>query len=187
MGVKIPRNSHKNQRERESALSIRAKAFEVKRPARRDKDKHLSKSVTMCVIYISETPPPDGTEPIEWLLATNESVMDAKDAMKISEYYIQRWKIERFHYILKSGCKIEKIQQRSVDKIITVILMYSVISLKILNMMYLARISPEMSCDIVFSEDEWKILYCTVNKTQIPPNEPYTVAEAAIYIARLAG
>jgi hypothetical protein len=187
MMVTIPRNSQKKQPEREATLNVRAKTFDVKKPNWRRNDKHLSESVRMTVIYISEEQPPDGIEPIKWLLATNESVVDANDAMKISGYYIQRWKIERFHYVMKSGCQIEKIQQRSVDKIITLILMYSVISIKILNMTYLARISPELPCDIIFGEDEWKILYCTVNKTQIPPNEPYTIAEAVIFIARLAG
>ena len=54
-------------------------------------------------------------------------------------------------------------------------------------MTYLARISPELPCNIIFGEDEWKILYCTANKTQIPPNELYTIAEAVIYVAKLAG
>ena len=52
---------------------------------------------------------------------------------------------------------------------------------------YLARISPDSPCDIIFGEDEWKILYCTVNKTQIPPTEPYSIAEAVIYVAKLTG
>jgi len=187
MDIKIPRNSHKNQREREVALSIRAKTFEVKKPYHRRNDKHLSNIVRMSVVCVSEDTPSDGIEPIEWLLATNENIVMSEDAVKIAEYYVQRWKIERFHYVMKSGCQIEKIQQRSVDKIITVLLMYSIISIKILNMTYLARISPELPCNIIFGEDEWKILYCTANKTQIPPSEPYTIAEAVIYAAKLAG
>jgi hypothetical protein len=183
----IPRNSQKNQPEREAVLSIRSKSFEVKKPYQRRNDKHLSASVRMTVIYISEDQPLEGIEPIKWVLATNESVTDANDAMKISGYYVQRWKIERFHYVMKSGCQIEKIQQRNVDKIITVLLMYSVIAIKILNVTYLARIEPEIPCSVILNEDEWKVLYCTVNKTQIPPDEPYAIAEAVIYIARLAG
>jgi len=187
MDVKIPRNSRNNQPEREATLNIRSMAFEVKKPYQRRNDKHLSDSVPMNVVYISEEHPPDGIEPVEWLLATNENVTALEDAIKIAEYYVQRWKIERFHYVMKSGCLIEKIQQRSVSKIITLLLMYSIISIKILNMAYLARISPELSCSVIFEEDEWKILYCAVNKTQTPPNEPYTIAEAIKYIARLAG
>ena len=187
MEVKIPRNSHKNQQERETTLMVRSKAFEVKKPWSRRNDKHLSASVKMNVVYISEQQPPDGIEPTEWLLATNENIITSEDAVKIAEYYVQRWKIERFHYVMKSGCQVEKIQQRSVDKIITVLLMYSIISIKILNMTYLARISPELPCSIIFGVDEWKILYCTANKTQIPPSEPYPIADAIIYVAKLAG
>ena len=54
-------------------------------------------------------------------------------------------------------------------------------------MTYLARVSPELPCNIIFGEDEWKILYCTANKTQIPTSEPYPIAEAVIYVAKLAG
>ena len=42
--------------------------------------------------------------------------------LRIAVYYIQRWNIERFHYVMKGGCQIEKIQQRSVAKITTVLL-----------------------------------------------------------------
>ena len=187
MILTIPRNSQKNQPEREAELNVRAKTFNVKKPNWRRNDKHLSESVKMTVIYISEDQPPEGIEPIKWLLATNESVTGANEAMKISGYYIQRWKIERFHYVMKSGCQIEKIQQRSVDKIVTLILMYSVIAIKILNVTYLARLAPEIPCYAILDEDEWKVLYCAVNKTQSLPDEPYTIAEAVIYIAKLAG
>ena len=38
-------------------------------------------------------------------------------------------------------------------------MMYSIIAIKILNMTYLARISPDESCATVFEESEWKILH----------------------------
>ena len=123
MTVTIPRNSQKNQPEREATLDVRTKTFDVKKPNWRRNDKHLSESVRIAVIYISESQSPEGIEPIKWLLSTNENVTNTGDAIKIAEYYIQRWKIERFRYVMKSGCQIEKISRRSVDKIITLILM----------------------------------------------------------------
>jgi hypothetical protein len=57
---------------------------------------------------------------------------------------MQRWKIERFHYVLKSGCAIEKLQERSIEKTTTLILMYSIIAVMILNMTYAARLTPEL-------------------------------------------
>ena len=52
MNVKIPRNTYKNQREREPTFSIRGKTFEVKKPYSRRNDKHLNGSVKMSVVYI---------------------------------------------------------------------------------------------------------------------------------------
>jgi len=53
--------------------------------------------------------------------------------------YIQRWKIERFHYVLKSGCNAEKIQQRTFERIKPVLLIYSVIALYVMAVTYMGR------------------------------------------------
>jgi hypothetical protein len=38
-----------------------------------------------------------------------------EQAFEKVKYYVQRWKIERFHYVLKSGCAIEKLQERDIS------------------------------------------------------------------------
>jgi hypothetical protein len=50
------------------------------------------------VIYVKEEHPPKGKESIEWFLMTNEPVNTVEEAYKCVENYMQRWKIERFHY-----------------------------------------------------------------------------------------
>jgi len=70
----------------------------------------------MHVIYVKEQQTDDAIDPVEWILATDEAISSADDAFEKVGYYIQRWKIERFHYVLKSGCNIEKIQQRALIK-----------------------------------------------------------------------
>jgi hypothetical protein len=65
-------------------------------------------------------------------------------------YYMQRWKIERFHYVLKSGCGIEKTT--------ALILMYSIITVMILNRTHTARLTPEAPCSMLLGEEEWKLL-----------------------------
>jgi transposase len=79
---------------------------------------------------------------------------------------MQRWKIERFHYVLKSGCAREKLQERSIEKTAVLILMYSIIAGKILNMTYAGRLTPELPCSLLLGEDEWKLLYCIANKVK---------------------
>lgn len=183
----IPRDSRRNIPKRTAKLNISYKSFEVKKPYSRQKDSHLDSTVTMNVIYVREEQTDGQIEPIEWILATNDEISSAEEAFEMVTYYIQRWKIERFHYVLKSGCGIEKIQERSADKIVTLILMYSIIAIRIMNMTYLARINPELPCNCIFEEAEWKILYCTANRTSKEPDGPYEISKAIAYLARLGG
>jgi hypothetical protein len=88
---------------------------------------------------------------------------------------VQRWKTERFHYVLKNGYAIENLQKRSMDKTVTLILMYSIIAVILLNMTYAARLTAELPCSLLLGEDEWKLLYCMVNKTKKGPKKPYTI------------
>jgi hypothetical protein len=89
--------------------------------------------------------------------------------------------------VLKSGCEIEKIQQRSVDAIELVILMYSIIAIHIMQLTYTARTAPDTPCDLIFSEDEWKTLYRAANYTRDAPDKPYSMALAVRYVAKLGG
>jgi hypothetical protein len=95
---------------------------------------------------------------------TSEPVNTVEEAYKYVGYYMQRWKIERFHYILKSGCAIEKLQERSVEKTAALILLYSIIAGKILNMTYRGRLKPVAPCSELLGADEWKLLYCIATR-----------------------
>jgi hypothetical protein len=46
------------------------------------------------------------------------------------------------------------------EKMKTLILMYSVISVFIMNLTYMGRVYPDLLCSLVFDEDEWELLYC---------------------------
>jgi len=118
---------------------------------------------------------------------TNEKVESVEEAYEKAAWYMQRWKIEQFHYVLKSGCRVEKLQERSIEKTTVLVLMYSIIAAFIMNLTYIARINPQLPCTVFFEEDEWKVLYCAANKTKKPPSKPYTVAEAVTYLSRPGG
>ena len=185
--ITIPRDSRKNEKERIGTLQIRYACFEIKRPAILNKIKTLKDSLTVWVVYAKEENPPKDVEPIEWFLMTNEPIENTDAAYERIRYYTHRWKIERFHFVLKSGCQVEKLQERSLDKTTLLVLMYSIISVLILNLTYIARIHPDVPCTVFFEEDEWKVLYCTANKTKKPPDKPYTISEAITYLGWLGG
>ena len=185
--VVIPENHKTKAKERETVLSVRYKSFDVKKPHFLNREKSLPLSLRLNLISVTEENAPEGIEPIEWLLMTNLALETVEDAIVAIDYYRQRWKIERFHFVLKSGCEIEKIQQRSVDAIEMVILMYSIIAIHIMMLTYTARTAPDTPCSLIFSDDEWKTLYRAANSTRQAPNEPYSIADAVRFVAKLGG
>jgi hypothetical protein len=183
--VNIPRDSRKNKPARQAEMEIAYSTVNVLKPAT-VKGTGLPEKLTMNIVRITEIS--DTTEEIiEWILATNLPLTCSEDAMKIVEYYIQRWKIERYHFVLKSGCNAEKIQQRTYEKIKPMLLIYSVIAMYIMAVTYVGRILPDTLCDIFFDEDEWKILYRIVNKTKKSPDKPYSMADAVKFLGQLGG
>ncbi|GHT83829.1 hypothetical protein FACS1894137_05980 [Spirochaetia bacterium] len=188
VAVAVPRDSRRNLKPREALLTIRYRGFEIKKPDILRANQELNKRVSMNVIYVrEEVPEGAGYEPIEWFLATNEPVTSIEEAYEKVGYYLQRWKIERFHYVLKSGCKVEKLQERTLQKTEVLLLLYSIIAVCILNMTYLARVNPDLPCSILLEKDEWQLLYRTGNKSHETPQEPYSIKDAIIYLSRLGG
>jgi hypothetical protein len=184
--VSIPRDSRRNIPARQSEMEVAYGQVNIVKPSNIVGDA-LAPVLAMNLVRITELNPPSGHEAIEWILATSLPLESVTDAMTVVEYYIQRWKIERFHFVLKSGMGAEKIQQRTYERIKPVILIYSVIALFILTLTYMGRIVPDAPCSLLLEDDEWKILYRVVNKTKIAPDEPYSFAQAIEYLGQLGG
>jgi hypothetical protein len=185
--IEVPRDTRKNIKKRTATLDIKYTKVKICLPQNLQKRYGKNGHLEIYIILAKEINAPDGIEPIEWYLATNIEVTNKSEAMEKVRWYVQRWKIERFHYILKSGCKIEELQERDAEKLKKLILMYSIISAKLLCITYFARLYPEVSCEEIFEENEWKILYCMANRTRNLPQKVPTIKEAILYIARLGG
>ena len=185
--TRIPRDSRGGVQEREAVLQVRYQSFEIKKPKRLGKNKDLTSELALWVIHVKEESPPQGTKAIEWYLMTNEPVESFQAAYEKVGWYTQRWKIERFHYVLKSGCAVEKLQERSMERTTKLVLMYSIIALSIMHITYVARIYPQLPCTVVFAQEEWKVLYCAANKTKRLPSKPPTIVDAVKYLGWLGG
>lgn len=184
--VDIPRNTRNNRPARKAVMEVACCSVNVLKPDTIN-SANVLESIQMNIVRITEISVKDDQEKIEWILATSLPVTNADDAIKIVEYYVQRWKIERFHFVLKSGCKIEEIQQRSYERIKAVLFIKSVIAMFIMTITYIGRILPDLPCNVFFEDDEWKILHKIVNKTKYAPDEPYSLADAVKYLGTLGG
>ena len=73
--------------------------------------------VDMSVVHVREEPAPAGAEPLEWFLLTSLEVRGERDADRLLEWYRLRWRIEDWHRVLKSGCKVTDLGLRRSDRI----------------------------------------------------------------------
>lgn len=175
-----------NRKARIATLSIRYKTLEVQPPQNRRKSEGLQ-PIPLQVIWVEEIAPPAGEKPINWLLLTTLTVDSFDQALKCLQWYAYRWLIERYHYVLKSGCGLEKLQLGTAERLKKAFATYSMVAWRLLWLTYEARQSPDSPCDSVLESDEWQALYTTIHKTRKVPQKPPSLSEAVLWIARLGG
>ena len=154
-------------------------------PPQRNKGKKLT-PVTINIVHCIETNPPSEEDRIEWFLLTSIPIENYRIAFNVVKFYLCRWQIEIFFKILKSGCTVEKLQFESFQSIINCIALYMIISWRILYITNLSRVYPDIKCNIIFEDNEWKSI-CAVATKKPPPNEPPKLKEIVVWIAQLGG
>jgi len=182
--VDIPRDSRNNVKARTASLDISYGKATIPKPVYRTEE-HLASSVEVNIIYVNEPNPEEGIEPIEWYLITLTEIDSFEKALEYVGYYTKRWIIERFHYVLKSGCNVEKLQERTYKKLRVALFLYSMVAIYLMVMTYLGRVHPNLSCEALFDEFEWKLLQ-SISRKEITEEAP-TISEAIMLIARLGG
>lgn len=139
------------------------------------------------VVLVTEPQPPMGTAPLHWLLVTSLPTPTIAAVLTCVHYYRLRWLIERFHYVLKSGCQVEELQLETADRLERALVIYSVVAAWLLEATYLARTIPEAPATVILDDDAWRVLLSLYYPHQPLPTQPPTVQETIRLIARLGG
>jgi Transposase DDE domain len=74
---------------------------------------HDRQEVRVQAIRVWEVDVPAGEKAVEWILLTDRVVTDILGMREVVGYYQRRPIIEEYHKAFKSGCGVEKLQQRS--------------------------------------------------------------------------
>jgi Txe/YoeB family toxin of Txe-Axe toxin-antitoxin module len=181
--ILVPRQDERKSRT--ASLTISYASFDFPAPINRAKS-FPHKSVTLNVIYALEKHPNPEVKPIQWLLMTTLEVHNFEQAVDYIRWYTYRWLIERYHYVLKSGCRIEQLQLKTAGRIKKAIATYSIVAWRLLWLIYQTRENPDLPCDTILKTHEWQSLCCHFQGFPLT-TQPPSVKQALTWIAQLGG
>ena len=176
-----------DQSPRVAACQIRFQQVNVRPPKGRLSHFPKLPSVVLWAILLEEINVPDGVEPLRWLLLTTLKVSDFDQACQLIQFYTYRWLIERFYYVLKSGCAVEQRQLRDVSRLERFLVLANVVAWRLLWMTYLGRIDPDLPCTAVLADHEWQALYAFIHKSSAVSEQPPPLQDAILWVAKLGG
>lgn len=169
---------------REAQLELRFSQITLKRPQRASAKRE---TLTVFVVDVFEPHPPAGEEAVHWVLLTSLPVPTVEQAQQITVWYSYRWLVERFHFVLKSGCKLEESQLRQVDGLERLLAVYSLVAWKLLWLTYQARQTPTVPCTVALQPTEWQALYAFIHHTPAVPDAIPSLRQAVRWIGQLGG
>ena len=169
---------------REAQLELRFTTLVMRRPKRAVCERT---SLTVSVVEVIEPNPPIGEKAVHWVLLTSLPVETVEQALTIVRFYTYRWLIERFHYTLKSGCKLEQRQLREEQRLERLLAVFSLVAWHLLYLTYQARQTPDAPCTVALQAVEWQALFAFIKRTQRLPADPPSLRQAIRWIAQLGG
>lgn len=181
--ITFERPAANGRRARTVHQHIKVVRVTLKAPSRPDR---TLPEVTVTALLATEPQPPAGEEPLDWLLLTNLTVDTPEQAIEKLAWYLCRWQIEVYFKVLKSGCRIEQLQLEKRERLEPALAFYMIIAWRVLYLTMLGRDCPEMPCDAVFADEEWKAVYL-VTQRKSPPEQPPSLDTMVRMVATLGG
>lgn len=188
------------EREREVTLAVRWASVTL-RPSPHDAiGLHpVCKPIHLMAVLAQEVPemlPPDhdprpdetnSGELLSWMLLSSLPVETFAQAAQCVLWYRCRWLIERYHLVLKSGCRIQELQVETAERLERALATYCIVAWRLLWLTYEARQRPDACCEVVLQPYEWQALYAHIHRSTTVPLTPPTLREATRWIAQLGG
>lgn len=174
----------KNGKTRTAVLELKYRRIRVLPPIAKQK-RYPPQELT--VIHAKERDAPRGSEPIDWKLITDLRISSRMEAIEKLEWYALRWKIEVFHKIMKSGCKVEDSKLRTAERLVNLIATFCIMSWRIFWMTMANRFVPDASPTVAVTPLEIEILDRLVKDKGTCASRRKTLSDYLTKIARLGG
>ena len=151
---------------RNAQVEVRFKEVTINPPQTpRLKDKS---PIKLWAIYLVEKNPPVGATAVRWMLLTSIPIVSVKQALKCVKWYCRRWRIEEWHRVMKSGCKVLEHQNHTAGVLQRAIAIDAVIAWRIMLLALLGREVPELPSSILFDPCECEVLELLAKKKALP-------------------
>ena len=144
-------------------------------------------ALTLTVLHAREPDEPADRPRIDWRLVTDLPVTSNRAAVEKLRWYALRWKIEVFHKVLKSGCKVEDARLRTAERLAKLIAVFCILSWRIFWMTMLNRSAPDVTPALALTDIEVALLDRLVPDKAHTPPATRTLASCLTKIARLGG
>lgn len=183
VAIQVPDETGKKKIDIKAA--VRYQEVEILRPST---SKNKYERVCLTAIEVKQTGKVEQEEQrICWKLLTTVEVKNVKDVLQCVKWYTYRWLIERFHYVLKSGTKIEELQLKKAASLQKAISVYSLAAFRIMQLVYQSRHMPNVSCEAVLTKEQWIVLYMLIHQHNKTPKQAPTLSDAVKWIGKLGG
>jgi len=116
-------------------------------------------------------------ERLEWIILTTEKADTMESARLVLRNYELRWRIEDFHKAWKSGVGVENLRLQSKENLERGGSILAFIAVRLLQLREIALHNPKklkktIPVTHLLQEDEWKILWITIEKKKLPKKKP---------------
>jgi hypothetical protein len=169
---------------RVARLEILRQRMRLKTPRR---PREVLPDVEINAVLVREIDAPPDVAPIQWLLATSLPIDTKEDVLRVTEYYAGRWPIEIFFRILKTGCRVERIELQTAERFARCLMFYKIVAWRLQFLTILGRECPQLPCDVMFDEDEWKPVWKICKPKKPMPKTAPPLGEFLLLVASLGG
>src|SRR4051812_41897176 len=148
-----------------AVLDVRFRRMTVRPPIGEQK---RYPTLELTVIHAEEREAPAGREPIRWRLLTNLAVNDFKAATGKLDWYAQRFKIETYHEVLKSGCRAGASRLRTAERLTNLLAVLCVVAWRVFWLTMTSRATPDAPAEVALAKEEVEILDRLAGDTSPP-------------------
>ncbi len=166
------------------------------RIARPQRCRARQKSIVLSVVEVREMPHSvvSGEQPVHWRLLSTHAVNDVQDALRLVQWYQQRWQIEQLFRILKrQGLGLEASQLEDVRAVLKLASVAVLVAARTLQLVQARDGQSQQRASDTFDDDEIAVLEKLQDKFEGKTGKQknlhpmHSMAWASWIIARLGG